>query len=181
MWEYTFWSSTEALFVLSLIAQAPNTVGRANYFSLNWKCNFWPPSCLKRRNQAFPFNDIVFSGRLSFQSCGCGAFLCFPLPGPIQLSISWHGPQNETSPNQKDLFLFIWFLRQRQRWSKAHWKKNAKSHYSKKSNCELLKMASKSDSEWDFAGHGMHGSNSHGRRKYWISGWIIAPHPRESP
>ena len=105
MREYTFWSSTEALFVLPLIAQAPKTVGRANYFSLNWKCNFWPPSRLKTRNQAFPFSGIVLSGRLSFQSCGCGAFLCFPLPGPIQLSISWHGPQNETSPNQKDLFL----------------------------------------------------------------------------
>ena len=56
-----FESSTEALFVLPLIAQAPKTVGRANYFSLNWKCNFWPLSRLKRRNQAFPFNGIVFS------------------------------------------------------------------------------------------------------------------------
>ena len=72
-----FESSTEALFVLPLIAQAPKTVGRANYFSLNWKCNFWPLSRLKRRNQAFPFNGIVFSGRLSFQNCGCGAFLCY--------------------------------------------------------------------------------------------------------
>ena len=107
-----FESSTEALFVLPLIAQAPKTVGRANYFSLNWKCNFWPLSRLKRRDQAFPLNGIVFSGRLSFQSCGCGAFLCFPLPGPIQLSISWHELQNETSSNQKDLLLFLWFLRQ---------------------------------------------------------------------
>ena len=50
-----------------------------------------------------------------------------------------------------------------------------------KNNCEFLKIASKSDGERDFAGHEMHGSNSHGRRKYWISGWIVAPHPRESP
>ena len=181
MWEYTFWKLNRSSFCFATDCSSTKDGWKGQLFLTELKVHFFSAVSSKKKKSSVPVQWHCIFWPAVFSELWLWSFSLFSFARahPTQYQLARVTKWNILK--SKGFIFILMIFASKIKMIKGALEKNAKSHYSKKSNCEFLKMAGKSDGERDFAGHGMHGSNSHGRRKYWISGWIVAPHPRESP